>query len=151
MSLFKRIFRGFKRVARAGIRAVASTNPYVAAASTILSSGNTARQIAASPSAYTMRQTLGNSNMSLLSLPTLARGAGQLLRRNAGTIGTVATAGAILYDQAGNPVRRKRPRSKGISARELKSFTRVTSVLNKYCKTPPPTKRRSASKGRQCR
>lgn len=159
MSLFKKIFKGVKKVAKVGLRAVAATNPYAAAATTLLSTASSARQMAAAPRSMAMNQSLGGVNsMSLLSLPSLARGAGTLtrsagnvIRRNAGTIGTVATAGAILYDAAGNPVRRKRPRSKGITARELKSFTRVTGLLNKYCKTPPPTKRRSASKGRSCR
>jgi hypothetical protein len=45
---------------------------------------------------------------------------------------------------------RKR-RAKGITATQLKAFTRVTALLNKYCKTPPPTKRRSASRGKACR
>jgi hypothetical protein len=100
----------------------------------------------------------GKPQMSLLTrLPTLgqatsiAKQVGRATVRNAGTIGTVATAGAILYDQFGNPVRTKRrARSKGITARELKSFTRVTGILNKYCKTPPPMKRRTA-RSKSCR
>lgn len=47
--------------------------------------------------------------------------------------------------------RSRRRRRKGISASELKAFTRVTQVLNKYCKTPSPTKRRSAPRGKACR
>lgn len=160
MSLFKKIFKGVKKVAKVGLRAVAATNPYVAAASTLIgATGSSARQSMAAPRSLAMSQSLGGVNsMSLLSLPTLARGAGTLarsaggvIRRNAGTVATVGGTAAILYDQFGNPVRRKRPRSKGITARELKSFTRVTGILNKYCKTPPPTKRRSASRSRSCR
>lgn len=168
MSLFGKIFKGIKKVAR-GVASVGQFVPgpvgvisrgfnavdaVTRGSSGIQSSRITSRLSAAQP------QFTGNSLMSLQGLPSLARGAGALvrrgggvLRRNAGTIGTVATAGAILYDAAGNPVgRRKRPRSKGITARELKSFTRVTGLLNKYCKTPPPTKRRGApSRGKSCR
>lgn len=91
----------------------------------------------------------GIGSMSLL--PTIARGAGAAVRRYGGAAVGAATAGAILYDAMGNPVRKPRRRSKGITARELKSFTRVTAVLNKYCKTPSPTKRRGASRGKACR
>jgi hypothetical protein len=93
--------------------------------------------------------TLGASTMSIL--PSLGRQAGQVVRRYGGTAATVATAGAVLYDAAGNPVKRRKPKSKGITARELKSFTRVTSILNKYCKTPPPMKRRGATRSKSCR
>lgn len=49
--------------------------------------------------------------------------------------------------QAAAPRRRRR---KGISGSELKAFTRVTAVLNKYCKTPPPMRRRT-SRSSKCR
>lgn len=173
MSLFGKLFKGLKKV----VRGVASVGQFVPGPIGVASRGfnaldATVRGISGRRSAgiqsgrLTSRlaaaqpQSLlgANSLMSLNRLPTLARGAGQLVRRaggvlarKAGTIGTVATVGAILYDANGNPVRRKRPRGKGITARELKSFTRVTHLLNKYCKTPPPTKRRTASKGRSCR
>lgn len=41
----------------------------------------------------------------------------------------------------GRPLRRKR-RAKGITGTQLKSFVRVTKLLNKYCKVAPPTRRR---------
>ena len=166
MSLFKKIFKGVKKV----VRGVSSVGQFVpgpigaasrafntidAAVGAVRGSSGSIRN-----SRLTRRMAMatpfnsGTQAMSIVSgLPTLARGAGQIIRRNAGTIiGTGATVGAILYDANGNPVRRKRPRSKGITARELKSFTRVTGLLNKYCKTPPPTKRRGApSRGKSCR
>jgi hypothetical protein len=45
----------------------------------------------------------------------------------------------------------RRRRSKGISGSEMKAFRRVTNVLGQLCKTPAPTRRRTASKGRSCR
>lgn len=108
----------------------------------------------------------GSQPMSLL--PALA-GAGSAILRGGGavagrvkrgtvipgmgTVGTVvtgATVGGMVYDAMGNPVRRRR-RSKGITASQLKAFTRVTSILNKYCKTPAPMKRRAASRSKSCR
>jgi hypothetical protein len=53
----------------------------------------------------------------------------------------------------GRPLRRKR-RAKGITGTQLKSFVRVTKLLNKYCKVAPPTRRRHAGGsrfGRTCR
>lgn len=150
MSLFKKIFKGVKKVAKVGIRTIAGSNPYAAAATGLIGSSSGSARM-------TMAQSMGGIQ-SFASLPTLARGAGTLarraggaIRRNAGTVATVGGTAAILYDQFGNPVRRKRRRGKGITARELKSFTRVTGLLNKYCKTPPPTKRRSASRSSSCR
>lgn len=79
--------------------------------------------------------------------------AGSVARRVGRYAGGAATAvgvGAILYDAAGNPVgQRRRRRSKGITANQLKAFTRVTAILNKYCKTPPP--RRPAKRSTKCR
>jgi hypothetical protein len=43
-----------------------------------------------------------------------------------------------------------RRRSKGITGNELKSFTRVTHILNKYCKVAPP-RRRASTRGKACR
>lgn len=172
MSLFGKIFKGLKKTVRkvAGVAQFvpgpvgAAARTFNAVDTVFRGVGSSSSRVAAAYPMSTQYQSsynpAANSLMSLQSLPRLARGAGQLARRaggavarNAGTIGTVATAGAILYDAAGNPVgRRKRPRSKGITARELKSFTRVTGLLNKYCKTPPPTKRRSAPhRSKSCR
>lgn len=99
--------------------------------------------------------------MSLL--PALTRGSmavggaimsrGGAVLRNPTVQGAIgAAAGAALYDAAGNLVRPagRRRRAKGITARELKSFTRVTGLLNKYCKTPPPMKRRT-TRSKTCR
>jgi hypothetical protein len=84
---------------------------------------------------------------------------GQIVKPGAGKMGdmigtaaTVAGAGALIYDVAGNVIgRRARRRSKGITATQLKAFTRVTAILNKYCKTPPPTGRRRATRSTKCR
>lgn len=38
----------------------------------------------------------------------------------------------------------KRRRARGISGTELKNFKRVSKTLSKWCKTPPPMKRRAA-------
>ena len=83
-------------------------------------------------------------------LPAIVRGAGTVAR-NLPTVLTGAAAATVLYDAAGNPVRRARRRSKGITATQLKAFTRVTAILNKYCKTPPPAKRRGATRSKSCR
>lgn len=115
------------------------------------------------PQPTTRLQVAQGAPMSQLT--TMARSAGQMVGRRGRQIATYArgnagklaggalTAGALLYDVNGKAVsqHRRRPRSKGITARELKSFTRVTALLNKFCKTPPPTKRRTASKGKSCR
>jgi hypothetical protein len=91
-------------------------------------------------------------------LPTLQR-PNMSIRTGGGVAGmaagTLITVGGWIYDKlTGERVGRAaggRRRRKGISATELKAFTRVTSVLNKYCKTPSPTKRRSAPRGKACR
>jgi hypothetical protein len=71
--------------------------------------------------------------------------------RYAGGAVTAASVGAMIYDAAGNPIgRRARRRGKGITASQLKAFTRVTHILNKYCKTPAPARRRSTG-ARKCR
>lgn len=165
MSIFRKVFKGVKKV----VRGVAKVGQFVPGPIGLASNAfNTIDAVTRRHRTAMGMPNVGptqpynlaaNSLMSLQSLPRLARGAGQIVRRtggaiarNSGTIGAVATAGAILYDANGNQVRRKRPRSKGITARELKSFTRVTGLLNKYCKTPPPTKRRGApSRGKSCR
>jgi hypothetical protein len=98
-----------------------------------------------SPSQLAMR---GVPQMSIL--PALVRGAGTIARRLPGAV-TTAAAATVLYDAMGNQVTTRRRRRKGISASELKAFTRVTQVLAKYCKTPPPTKRRGAPRGKSCR
>lgn len=92
--------------------------------------------------------TRGVPQMSLL--PAIVRG-GATVARNLPSILGGAAAATVLYDAAGNPVMRKRRRSKGITASQLKAFTRVTAILNKYCKTPPPVKRRGAPRGKSCR
>jgi hypothetical protein len=86
--------------------------------------------------------------MSLL--PAIVRG-GATVARNLPSILGGAAAATVLYDAAGNPVARRKRRSKGITATQLKAFTRVTAILNKYCKTPPPAKRRGASRSKSCR
>lgn len=80
----------------------------------------------------------------------VAQSVARRVGRYAGGAVTAAGAGALLYDAAGNVVgQRRRRRSKGITATQLKAFTRVTAILNKYCKTPPP--RRPAKRSTKCR
>lgn len=169
MSLFRKVLKGVKKVAKVGVRTLAATNPYAAAATSLIGTR--------SPSA---RMTMANSLGGVSSMSAFPMLAGGTLARVGGTLATTAgrLAGAakrisrkhpawvqnvliaggtiiagMVYDKAGQAIGPvpKRPRSKGITARELKSFTRVTGILNKYCKTPPPTKRRSASRSRSCR
>lgn len=165
MSFFKKVFKGIKKVGKTALKGAIAATPVgrafstisgVVTAGSVIPNRRSRLMAAASPASQAMSQSLMGVGMS--ALPTLARGAGTLARRaggaigrNAGTIATVGGIGAVVYDQFGNPIRRKRPRGKGITARELKSFTRVTGLLNKFCKTPPPTKRRSASRGKSCR
>lgn len=124
-----------------------------------------ARQVAAAPQTSLAMSLMGVSSptsyfpfpppsTSMSLLPALVRGGAAVVRRRAGAVATgaatAATVGSVMYDAAGNPVRKKRRRGKGITATELKSFTRVTGLLNKFCKTPPP--RRSAPRGKsKCR
>lgn len=161
MSLFKKIGKGIKKVAKVGVRALAATNPYAAAASSLMGPSGASRQVMAQSMSGFLPPlaTLGGG------LATAGRVAGQVATRIArgrypawvtniliagGTI-----VGGMLYDKSGQAIGPvpKRPRSKGITGRELKSFTRVTGILNKYCKTPPPVSRRGRgySKGKSCR
>ena len=107
-------------------------------------------------SAYGTGKTIGTAVGR--ALPNVARAL-----PGVGTAIAVGTAASAVYDWAtapsgrrvrinprtGMPVRRTR--SKGITGRELKSFTRVTHILNKYCKAAPPRRRAAPSKGKACR
>lgn len=169
MSLFKKIGNILGKVARVAL-------PFVPGGAAVLAAGESVRSavrgVSAAapalsdpyggdarfyrqPAVSTLTRGIGQP-MSLLpsiagALPGVGRAVGTVARRYGGAIGGLATAGAILYDAAGNPVRPRRRRSKGITARELKAFTRVTGIMNKYCKTPAPTRRRSAPRGKSCR
>ena len=88
------------------------------------------------------------------------RTVGRAVRRYAGAgwVQNILAAGGtivagMVYDAANRPIgpAPKRKRSKGITARELKSFTRVTGILSKYCKTPPPRRRAAPARGKSCR
>ncbi len=93
--------------------------------------------------------------MSLLpamgSIGTIGRAASRVFRNPAVQGAAGAAAGAAMVDQFGRRVATRRRRSKGITARELKSFTRVTGILNKYCKTAPPRRRAAPARGKACR
>jgi hypothetical protein len=52
--------------------------------------------------------------------------------------------------QGSQPGRRRR-RAKGITGTELKSFRRVTGLLQKLCKTPAPTRRARSARKTSCR
>jgi hypothetical protein len=89
--------------------------------------------------------------MSLLpSLPGAGRAVGRVLRNPGVQAGIGTAVGMATFRGGGQATGQRRRRKKGISATELKAFTRVTGVLNKYCKTPPPMKRRTSG-GRKCR
>lgn len=164
MSL-RKFLRRAEQLFRPGIKAmigsvIPGAGPLMMAASAARAS---ARMTAAQPALNLVRTgynpMIGSNTMSLL--PAIAgvagrvvRGGGAILRSPVGRAVTGGAAGAAIYDAAGNLLRGrpgKRRRAKGITGRELKSFVRVTGLLNKYCKTPPPTKRRGAAKGKICR
>ncbi len=158
MSLLKKIGNVAKSLVRSPVvQGIAGTifpaaRPLIAAAgATILRRPTT---VAPGGGQIPALNPVSNMSLAMPALPALAtvgRTVGTAVRRYGGTVATVGGAGAILYDAAGNPVQRRRPKSKGITARELKSFTRVTGILNKYCKTPPPMKRRAAGRSKSCR
>lgn len=80
---------------------------------------------------------------------TVSRIPGSVRSGVGGAVGGAVVGGAI-DALTGRPVASRRRRSKGITGRELKAFTRVTGILNKYCKTPAPMKRRT-TRSRSCR
>lgn len=179
MSIFKSIGNALGRVARVALPFIPGGGAILAAGETIRSAvrgatpppptidyGGDARfyRSNAIPSAVST-VTRGISNMSMQGAMGVLPGigalasagryvgtvAGRVTRRYGGAIGAAAGVGGLLYDAAGNPVRQRRRRSKGITARELKAFTRVTGIMNKYCKVGPPRRRAAAPKGKACR
>jgi hypothetical protein len=168
MSLFKKIGKALKKVGKVGMKAAqvsqAITNP-AAYAMQMSYTGAGSRMGFAAPPQYSDYGSYGGQNMSLIRTSmnpprlgqTLRRGGLSLAKKIPGGIGTAITAGAILYDSFGNPVARapKRHRAKGITASQLKAFTRVTHILDKYCKVKPPGGARRtthrASRSKTCR
>ena len=173
MSIFKSIGNALGRVARVALPFIPGGGAILAAGETIRSAvrgatpppptidyGGDARfyRSNAIPSAVST-VTRGIAPMSLLpgigAIGTAGRAVGGAVaragRRYGGLVGAAAGVGSVLYDAMGNPVRAKRRRSKGITARELKAFTRVTGIMNKYCKVGPPRRRAAAPKGKACR
>lgn len=176
MSL-RRLFRRVEQAVRPVVKAAAPVLSVLPGAGPVVSTVRTAAQLAsaaraARPAAQSMPSPLayeqavasvsplgGPMSIALPALPAIggaiatgARMIGRGARRyGPAAVGAAGTA-AVLYDAAGRPVQavRRKTRSRGITARELKSFTRVTSILNKYCKTPPPMKRRT-SRSKGCR
>ena len=172
MSLFKKLKKGIKKVAKGGFKVatkVASIGQAVQAiqnpaayAMQMSYSGARARQQFAAPPQYSDYGVPGMSMMRMGGRPAqlgraAARGGLALARKIPGPVGIAATAGAILYDSFGNPVSRmpRRARSKGITARELKGFKRVSNILDQYCKMKPPGGGRrttkSTSRSKSCR
>lgn len=170
MSIFKKLERVFRPVLKAaapalkmvpGVGAVVTAAEGISMARRALSPSRAVAAVSPSSAVQAVTQGYGAPMSLLPALGSLGRGAvtagravvpaaGRVLR-NPGVQGAAgAVVGGMLYDQFGNPVRRAKRRAKGITARELKSFTRVTSILNKYCKTPPPMKRRTA-RSKSCR
>jgi hypothetical protein len=80
----------------------------------------------------------------------LAQSAATYCRRHpqwCSTIGGIAAVEGLIRSGQLPPIKRRRAR--GITARELQSFKRVTKTLNKWCKVAPPTRR--ARGGAKCR
>jgi hypothetical protein len=141
-------------------------NPYVNAIGSILpqtagffAAGNALNSAVSRPGVAQSTQLVQQGygpQMSLL--PQIYRGGravGGVIRRNAGTIATGAATGAAIYAGRGGgsagmygPRRRT---AKGISGAQLKAFKRVTGILDKLCKTPPPTKKRGSARKSTCR
>lgn len=125
MSLLRKAIKGVGKIAGAAI----SRTPQGAALKTLGSVLTKARRTAAP-------MLPGVGAVASVALPAVATvGAARLTRPRAETA-----------PRAGG-----RRRSKGISGSEMKAFRRVTNVLGQLCKTPAPTRRRTASKGRSCR
>lgn len=164
MSLFKKIKKGLMKVGRGAVKvgqiSQAISNP-AAYAMQMSYSGASARQQIAAPPRYSDYGVPGMSMMRTgmrpprLGSATTRGGLVGLAKRMPGKIGLAATAGALLYDSFGNVVGRapRRARAKGITARELKSFTRVTHILDKYCKIKPPggARRTTKARSKSCR
>lgn len=169
MSLFKKLKKGLKKLGKGAGKVAqvsqAFTNPAAYAMQMSYSGAGARQQFAAPPRYSDYGSGYGGQNMSMVRMSmnpprlgqTLRRGGLSLAKKIPGGIGTAITAGAILYDSFGNPVARapKRNRAKGITARELKSFTRVTHILDKFCKIKPPGGARRtthrASRSKTCR
>lgn len=162
MSILKKLGKGLKKVGKvAGKVSMAS-------------------QAIANPAAYAMqvsmsgagvRQQLGRygdqgMTMSMMNPPRLGMGSARTLSKVGTrlpgpvgkTIGGLVVIGGWLYDQLGNRVGKApghRTRAKGITATQLKAFTRVTHILDKYCKVKPPGGARRtthrASRSKTCR
>jgi hypothetical protein len=167
MSLFKKLKKGLKKVGKIGMKAAdigaAISNP-AAYAMQVAYTGASARQQFAAPPRYSdYGGGYGGQGMSLMRTggqparlgQTMRKGGLALARKIPGPVGMAVTAGAILYDSFGNPVSRmpRRARAKGITARELKSFTRVTHILDKFCKIKPPggARRTTKARSKSCR
>lgn len=166
MSLFKKVFKKVGKIGRKAANiGMAVSNPAAYAMQMSYSGAGARQQFAAPPKYSDYGGGYGGQSMSLVRTSmnpprlgqTLRRGGLSLAKKIPGGIGTAITAGAILYDSFGNPVARtpKRHRAKGITARELKSFTRVTHILDKFCKIKPPGGARRtthrASRSKTCR
>lgn len=163
MSLFKKIKKGLKKVGKGAGKVAnisqAISNP-AAYAMQMSYTGASSRQMFAAPPQYS---DYGDPGMSMIRTggraPARLGGGAALASRLPGPAGKVAGGliliGGWLYDQFGNRVRRApsaRGRSKGITATQLKAFTRVTHILDKYCKVKPPGgARRTTKRTTKCR
>lgn len=169
MSLLKKIGKGLKKLGKVGMKAAnissAISNP-AAYAMQMSYTGANARQNFARPPIYGNYGAMTserNPEMSMmrtalrpprLGSSPMRGGALALAKRVPGPVGLAATAGALLYDSFGNVVGRvpRRARAKGITATQLKAFTRVTHILDKYCKVKPPGgARRTTKRATKCR
>jgi hypothetical protein len=140
-SLAKRAAPLLKQAAPQALRAIPGVGPIASTALTL--------RRAPRPTAPTVAETV--SSMSLVPLTQGAVRLGRAAGRVAGPVATgVAIAGAAGSLMGGGGGTRRRRRRKGITGTELANFERVTKMLNKFCKTPPPMRRRKTG-GRSCR
>jgi hypothetical protein len=169
MSLLKKIGKGLKKVVKVAGKVSAAgqaiANPAAYAMQIAYSGANARQQFSAPPrySDYGGPQGYGGQSMSMIRtggqparLGQTRRGGGAiaLAKKIPGPVGLAATAGMMLYDSFGNPIGRapRRARAKGITATQLKAFTRVTHILDKYCKVKPPGgARRTTKRATKCR
>lgn len=81
----------------------------------------------------------------------MGRASGSIRRGVGGALaGTAAgLAGSWVYDQFGNPVRKKRRRAKGFSGRDISQSKRIMRMLKEFQSLAP--KARSAGVSRKCR
>jgi hypothetical protein len=156
MSILKKLGKGLKKIGKGAVkvgRAYQAVSNPTAYAMQLSYTGASSRSMSAAPPSYSNYGDPGMSMMRTGGRAPARLGGGsmagqvgrQIGQKVPGIAGKVAGGlliiGGYLYDAMGNRVGRApgaRKRSKGITANELKGFTRVTHILDKYCKIKPP-------------